>query len=284
MLQYLLRLFKRFAVLLPGIIIAVISVRNVFPYFDKRLPQALAILITYILAAYVLLPALVRLYRIFKPAKHLPLYCVTPDGFASDPLNIGVIGTRRELITAMEDAGWYMADPRNIRNSIRLVLSTVYGWSYPDAPVSSLYLFGRRQDLAFEIPVEGGNPGHRHHVRFWATTYDRKKPLNIRSIHWHNRREHIEGDELLWVGAASLDVGIGYIRHTFQISHMIDPDTNKERELIVDLLKTQHRVKSVKTIKLGKPYKLINRVMNGQLHTDGKMDIVTLKQPPRLKG
>lgn len=276
MIQYLLRLAKRFAVLIPGIFIAYLSVREVFPYFDERLPLALAILITYALAAYVILPGVIRLWRIFVPANHLPLYCVTPDGFASDPLNIGIIATRREIIEAMESAGWYVADPHTPRYLIRHVLSMVFGWSYPNAPVSNLYLFGRKQDIAFEIPIEG-SAGHRHHVRFWGTTYESKKPLTVRSIHWHHRRSHIRDDRLLWVGAASLDVGLGFIRHNLQLTHMIDPDTDQERKLIVDQLRTQKLVGKIDTVKLGEPYRLINRVMRGSLHTDGNMAIVSLK-------
>src|SRR5471030_2491750 len=115
MIQYILRLAKRFAVLLPGIVIAYISVRDIFPYFDRRLPLGFAILATYALGAYVLAPALIRFLRIIKPPDHLPLYCVTPDGFASDPLNVGIMATRRELISTMEQAGWYMADPHTIK-------------------------------------------------------------------------------------------------------------------------------------------------------------------------
>ena len=276
MIQYMLRPVKRFAVLLPGIVIAYFSVREIFPYFDQRLPLAFAVLATYALGAYVLIPALIRLYRIVRPADHLPLYCVTPDGFASDPLNIGIVGTRREVIKAMEQAGWYVADPHHLRYMIRHGLSVVYGWSYPNAPVSSLYLFGRKQDIAFEIP--GQTTGNRHHVRFWATTYEGGKPLSFRTIHWHHRREHVQGDNLLWVGAASLDVGISYIRHNLQITHMIDPDTNQERQLIVDQLRAKKLVKKVVTVKLGEPYRLINRVLSGSLHTDGKMAIVTLRR------
>lgn len=280
MIQYLLRLAKRFAVLVPGIVIAYFSVRDVFPYFDRRLPLGLAIFFTYILGAYLLIPAVIRLWRIFRPADHLPLYCVTPDGFASDPLNIGIIATRRELINGMEDAGWYIADPRSLRNNIREALSAVYDWHYPNAPVSSLYLFGRKQDIAFQIPVEGVTGGSRHHVRFWATTYDPKKPLGIHTINWQHRREHVYGDNLLWVGAASLDEGVNFIRHNLQLTHMIDPDTDKERELIVGNLRAQGMVDSVKTVKLGEPYRLINRVINGSLHTDGKMAVVSLKKKP----
>ncbi len=275
MIQYLLTFAKRFAILLPGLAIVYVSIRNIFPYFDRRLPLALAILVTYVLAAYVLMPALVRIFRIVRPAKHLPLYCVTPDGFASDPLNIGIIGTRRQLIIAMERAGWYLADRHSGRNVIRMVLGIVFDRAYPHAPVSSLYLFGRRQDIAFEIPV-AGIPSNRHHVRFWATTYEQTSRLSIRSIHWHNRRAHVFGDSLLWVGAASLDVGLSLIRHNMQVSHMIHPDTNSERELIVNSLQAQKLVVKKQSVKLGEPYRLINRVLSGSLHTDGSMTVVSL--------
>jgi len=276
MLQNTLRLAARIAILLPGIVIAYFSVRDIFPYFNRRLPLAIAILATYALAAYVLVPALIRLFRILYPPNHLPLYSVTPDGFASDPVNIGIIATREQLTRAMEQSGWHVADPHNWRHIIRHILSTVYGWSYPTAPVSSLYLFGRKQDIAFEIPLESGY-GSRHHVRFWATTYDKKQPLSVRSIHWHRHRQSRDhSGDLLWVGAASMDVGIGFIRHNMQFTHMIHPDTNRERELIIDKLRTQKLTQRVKMVQLGKPYFLINRVIRGYLHSDGKMAIVSL--------
>lgn len=283
MIQYVVRQAKRFAVLLPGIVIAYFSVRDIFPYFDQRLPLGLAIFFTYVLGAYVLVPAIIRIWRIFRPANHLPLYCVTPDGFASDPLNIAIVGTRRQLINSMEQAGWYIADPHSLRNMAREALSTVYGWHYPNAPVSSLYLFGRRQDIAFQIPVEDVPGGGRHHVRFWATTYENTKPLNLHSIDWHHRRERVYGDNLLWVGAASLDVGVNFIRHNLQLTHMIDPDTDKERKLIVDSLQEQRLVAKTESVKLGEPYRLINRVINGSLHTDGRMSVVSLKPKPVIK-
>lgn len=277
MIQFLLRLAKRVAVLLPGIVIAYFSARDIVPYFHRRLPLSLAIVATWALAAYVLIPAVIRLWRILRPADHLPLYCVTPDGFASDPLNVGIIATRRQLINCMEQAGWHVADARSLRNNIREMLSAIYDWSYPNAPVSSMYLFGRRQDIAFQIPIKGVTGGSRHHVRFWATTYENKRPLGIHTIAWHNRRARVYGDNLLWVGAASLDEGINFIRHNFQLTHMIRPDTDSERKLIVDSLKTQRLVKSTKTIRLGEPYRLINRVVGGSLHTDGRMAVITLK-------
>lgn len=278
MIQYILRLVKRFAVLIPGVFIAYVSVMEVFPYFDNRLPLGLAILITYALGAYVMAPALVRLFRIFHPADHLPLYCVTPDGFASDPLNVGIIGTRRQLIMAMEKAGWQVADPHSLHNIAKVISSVLFERPYPNAPVSSLYLFGRKQDIAFEKHVDGAGPTTRHHVRFWATTYEKKQQLTVHAIHWHHRKAHVYGDSLLWVGAASFDVGLSFIRHNLQLTHMIDPDTDKERDLIVQELKQIGLVSRTTKVKLGDPYRVVNRVLRGFLHTDGWMNVVHLRK------
>ncbi|MDB5168849.1 MAG: hypothetical protein JWO41_205 [Candidatus Saccharibacteria bacterium] len=277
MFQYGTRVLKRFALLVPGIIIASLSVQTIFPYFDRRLPVAFAVLVTYALGAYVLIPAIIRAIRAIRPTDHLPRYCVTPDGFASDPLNIGIITTRRQLISVMEQAGWHVADPHSFRNIIHAVTSVIFGTVYETAPVSSLYLFGRKQDIAFEIPI-AGSMGSRHHVRFWATTYEDKKRLSVHTIHWHHRRAHIQGDNLLWVGASSLDVGIMFIRHNMQLTHMVHPDTDRERELILEQLKAKKLVASTSAVQLEKPYRLVNRTWRGYLQTDGKMTVVKLKK------
>jgi hypothetical protein len=276
MIQYSLRFGKRFIVLLPGIVIAYFSVRDIFPYFDRRLPLAFAIFVTYIVGAYLLAPAVIRLVRILKPAKHLPLYCVTPDGFASDPLNIGLIGNRRQLIVAMEKVGWHQADPHTAPYLARFIFKTLLNQTYRNAPVSSLYLFGRKQDVAFELPIEGSR-GNRHHVRFWATTYEDSNKLTFRRIHWHHRSAHVQGDNLLWIGAASLDIGISLVRHNLQVTHMISPDTDEERRLIIGQLETAKLLVKTESVTLGKPYRLINRVWRGYLSTDGKMTVGQLK-------
>lgn len=278
MLSYGWRYLKRFSILLPGIVIAWLSISRLFPYFERRLPVAVAVFITYVLVAYVFIPAAIRLLRILFPPSHLPLYCVTPDGFASDPLNIAIVGTQHQLQQAMHDAGWYGADSHNSpKNVIRHVLSTLFKRSYLTAPISTLYLFGRKQDLAFQLPIDGGGSGNRHHVRFWATTYNDGEQLSVRSIYWHHRAAHVQGDNLLWVGAASLDNGLAPIRHNLQITHMIHPDTNLERELIAQQLSQAGSVKRTTSLRLRSPYKLINRAFRGSLQTDGKMTVVYLK-------
>lgn len=141
MIEDVLRFVKRFAVLVPGLVIAFFAARDLYPFIDSRIPASLAILITYVITAYGLIPLSLRLVRIFLKPKHIPLYCTTPDGFASDPVNIGVIGTRAELIRAMKRAGWYRADKRTVMSLLRMGLAIVLKRPYHQAPFSNLYLF-----------------------------------------------------------------------------------------------------------------------------------------------
>ena len=280
MLEHALRFVKRFIVFVPVLGIAYVSIFNIFPWFDEQLPLAIAAIITYIIGAYVLIPALIRIVRVFIPANHLPLYCVTADGFASDPLNIAIIGTRTQITAAMKQAGWHTADNITFKTAIRTLLSTVYGWTYTTAPMSPLYLFGRRQDLSFQMDIADGRPGSRHHVRFWATTYDPDSKENMHPLQWQHRQEHLAHDKLLWVGAASRDIGVTFIRHNAQLTHLVDSDTNAERDLITTQLEERSLAVHKQTITVGDPYRLLNvHALRGHIHTDGKMNILELSTP-----
>lgn len=282
MVTVITRYVKRFLVLVPGIIIAYLSFQNIFPLIDAYVYAPIAVLLTYILAAYVLIPALIRGYRIVFPTRHLPHYCTTPDGFVSDPINIAIIGTRRQLISAMDAAGWYQADAHTPTNVLHLIVSILTGQTYHSAPMSSLFLLGRRQDIGFQIPIKGER-SHRHHVRFWATTYDASQPIGARAIRWKAKRKMKKNEEIVWLGAASKDIGIQLIRHNAQFTHMVHPDTNAERELIVESLQNTKWFATISRITVtDKPYRLANRVWRGYLEADGTLAVCYLKNPSRF--
>lgn len=278
MLIRLIRLAKRLFVLGLGLAIVYLAVWKFFPFFDNRIPLAFALLATYIFTAYFFIPAVTRLMRLVFRPNHIPLYCVTPDGFASDPINIGLIGSRRQIKKSMKKAGWYKADPKNLRTTIKLISTTLRRKPYPTAPFSSLYLFGRRQDLGFQKPFTD-DPSQRHHVRFWACHLQGPEAFH-KDVHFWQRFHRPSTDNRsrqLWVGAASKDVGIMPIRHNMQLTHMIDPDTNAERDLIVHDLRMSHSVEKTITEKVHPGLSIPNRVLGGILHTDGKLRICILK-------
>jgi hypothetical protein len=167
------------------------------------------------------LPALWVRYAHRHPAfDELPRITRTGDDIPGDPLNVALVGTELELKEIMLAAKWYPADPLTLRSCLEIAEASLLKRSYDDAPVSNLYLFGRKQDLAFEQPV-GDNPRHRHHVRFWKTG----KP-------------YADG-QTIWVGSAVYDRRVGLSRTTGQVTHVTAADIDAERAyLFHDLAQT----------------------------------------------
>lgn len=279
MLTSFARLIKRLLVFLPGLLVAFYVIRDVYPVLDRQIPAAPALLLAYLLAAYVLIPGILRLFRLVFPPKHVPLYSTTPDGFASDPIQIGLFGTKEQVTSAMRQIGWHQADKRTPMTLLKLGFSILLRKPYPTAPFSTLYLLGHSQDLGFQLPVDN-NPRHRHHVRFWAVKSQVAEHFKEDIAFWekHHRDKNKKDNETLWLGAASLDIGLGVIRHNAQITHMIHPDTNAERELIVGSLKKAKLCKNIKRVTIAKPYQLRNRVLTGYLEADGKLAICELRK------
>ena len=142
----------------------------------------------------------------------------TPDGLLGDPVNLAVHGDEDDIHAAMRAAGWVRADAITPRSALRIVVSSLLRRSYPAAPVSTLMLFGRGQDFAYQKEVEG-NPSQRHHVRFWHTPADWVLP---------------GGRSVDWLAGATYDRSVGLSALTFQVTHKIDADIDIERNFVVD--------------------------------------------------
>jgi hypothetical protein len=150
----------------------------VFRFTDRRLPAILALSLVYGLAAYVVLPRIVRMSLKILQRKSVPSFTVTSDGFPGDPVNLVLIGEFDRLRAAFLAAGWTEAEPLGLASSWRMVVAFVLDRPYPAAPFSTLFLFGRAQDIGFQKPIDM-SPRKRHHVRFWSLSLMRDdEPLN----------------------------------------------------------------------------------------------------------
>jgi hypothetical protein len=180
---------------------------------ERVLLSLLAIVAVYTAIAYVALPALWTHYEHQKGLATLPMVTRTAQGIPGDAINVGLIGDEKEVLCAMNAAGWFPADPVTLKSSIKIVGSVLFDRAYKDAPVSNLFYLGRREDFAFEKPA-GTSADRRHHVRFWKVLErgDEQRPV--------------------WLGAVTFDKGVGVSHFTGAITHHIDADIDAERDLL----------------------------------------------------
>jgi hypothetical protein len=218
----------------------------------------LAGLIGYLLLAFVVLPLLWSLYEERHPAlADVPNVTHTGSGIPGDPLNVGLVGSEEQLHRGMLAAGWYPADPITIESSLRIAIGVVFKRPFDQAPVSPLYLYGRKEDLAFEKPV-GDNPRERHHVRFWRSG------------------QFDEQGRPLWLGAATFDTHVGFARDTGQITHHISPEVDKDRDLLMGDLRRAGMLSSEYWIV---DFHRVREGRNGEgdpWHTDGRLAVGVL--------
>ena len=220
-----------------------------------------ALAIIYFLGAYLLAPRLWKRHERKHPnLRGGPTLTHTASGIPGDPLNIALVGSEEDVIRAFVAAGWYPANPLTFRSSVRIAVDTVFRRPDDEAPVSSLYLFGRKEDLAFEKPV-GHSPKERHHVRFWRT-------------------EKLDEGRVVWIGSAAFDIGVELSRTTGQITHHISPDVDAERDLLIADLTKAGRVSELRWVD-GFHKERQGRNGGGDLwRTDGRLALVVLKPLP----
>src|SRR6266851_6253517 len=169
----------------------------------------------------VLLTALIALIRFYPYNYNFPAYpkiTHTQSGAAGDPINLVFVGSKDQITRSFQQAGWLIPDPITPQTSAKIAADSLAHKSYPTAPVSNLYVFGRVQDLAFEKPTN--DVANRGHIRLWKTG------------------TLIDG-QLVWIGQASYDSGIELSSTNHLPTHHIAPTVDLERNAVgADLEKT----------------------------------------------
>ena len=218
--------------------------------------------VVWIIVAYLALP---RLHRILSSI-YVPNYFIgrtrTADGILSDPVNLAARGSEEQLHKVMDAAGWSLADDITPRSAWKMVMTVLRRKSYPNAPVSPAFLFGRKQDFAYQQEVDN-NPNQRHHVRFWRCPKGWLLP---------------GGHRVDWLAAGTYDRSIGLSLFTFQLTHRIDEDTDIERDYIIQTVQDSSEPVRVAILK---DFSSGYHSRNGggdSIRTDGDLPILELSK------
>src|SRR5229473_815957 len=227
------------------------------------------VLVAYLMLAYVVLPALWTHHEHEPGLANLPMVTRTADGIPGDALNVGLVGSTRDITRAMHAAEWFPADPITLRTSIDIIGSVVLDRPYHDAPVSPLYYDEKKEQLAFEKP-DGGSADRRHHVRLWQVL---EKGTDGRPV---------------WLGSITFDRGVGLSHDTGQVTHHIAPNIDADRDLLMGDLRRAKMVDAFFQISGIGPTLLARNGEGDPYYTDGEIDVARLvrdgikrPQPPR---
>ncbi|HSE61584.1 MAG TPA: LssY C-terminal domain-containing protein [Candidatus Saccharimonadales bacterium] len=279
MLTYSLVQLKRLIVLVLVIGLAWFTWFKFFPVVDSQLPFLVAILVTYAFLAYFAIPALLRIRHLIQPPTHVPTRTIAGDGWAVDAINLVMLAkNEKEFIWAMQKAGWSVADPYTFRTMLKMIWAVVLNRPYPTAPFGNYYVFGRKQDLGFQIPV-GNSPRHRHHIRFWRLGTTLLEDEHEHHGFWRKLlRRFIQKEKEVWVGAAILDHGLSVRTRNLQIDHGIQGDTTVERDFVVSTLRQAGVLRDALTIKAGEPLRTRHQGFGETIIADGYVKLCEIKR------
>ena len=138
-----------------------------------------------------------------------------------DPVNLVVIGSFDTLLGAFA-ARWDACEVITLETCWKTFSAFLLGSDYRYSPVSALHLFGRSQDVALQRTRRSIN--ERLHLRLWLT------PLLL-------------GDQPVWVGQVSRDIGVRFTPRTWNLTtHRIDPDVDEARDYVIEDLLQAERI------------------------------------------
>lgn len=138
-----------------------------------------------------------------------------------DMVNFVIVGSQKDVQAALDAATWHVADTSNTRAAINAAVQTYGSKDYLAMPMSTLFLFGRKQDFGYEMAEPIAMVASRHHFRIWKAPFTWK-------------------DHEVWVGAGTHDIGFAKDRRNNNVTHKIDPAVDGERDNIgISLQKTK---------------------------------------------
>jgi LssY C-terminus len=246
-------------------------VTQVFEPLNERLPIYVALVLTYIVSAYIILPRIVQVTFAIVRRGRIPRVSRAGDGLPADPVNLLLVGSEHDLVSAFTKAGWCEADALGIRSASKIIFATLFNKPYHCAPFKPLFLFARRQDHGFQQPI-GKSPRKRHHIRFWAANLNPDAdPADFK--YWNTKHKIDPSKPLIWVGAATEDIGIGLTALTAQITHRTDKDIDEEREYILGSLRGVSAITD-------EHYVDSDRTVEGKYISDGRILTATLLPQP----
>jgi len=192
-------------------------------------------------------------------ASSLPTRVADKDGTPGDMVNFVLIGSREQVVQALNAAGWQQVDRSTSEAILTAIMVTLDKKVYVTLPMSELFLFNRAQDFGFAR----GDPirvvAERHHFRLWESPW-----------------ETTEG-QTIWLGAGTYDAGFEEHQRTGDITHKIDPEVDKERDYVAATLRAAGCVAGLGYATPPAAVRESTTAHGGAFRSDGRLLLILLK-------
>ena len=188
----------------------------------------------------------------------IPRRVADQDGHAGDMVNFALVGTQAQVETAFKAAGWVQVDKSVEDAVVHGLLSTLSHEAYTEMPMSTLFLFGRAQDLSFARGDPLKIAAERHHLRVWQT-------------------ETTVSGTPLWVGSATHDIGFERDQRNGNVTHRIDPKVDGEREFLLQSFDAAGVFGSAAYVTPADPLTSAKTATGGEFSSDGRIAVMRLK-------
>jgi hypothetical protein len=174
-----------------------------------------------------------------------------------DMVNFVIVGSKQDVQDALAASTWHVADTNNEGAMVNAIMQTYDKKDYLAMPMSTLYLFGRRQDFGYEMAEPIAMVASRHHFRIW------KAPIT-----WQAHE--------VWCGAGTHDIGFAKDKRNGSVTHKIDPAVDGERDNIGASLQKANKAKSMTYYLPKDPVQDARNATGDGYHSDGKILVILL--------
>lgn len=190
----------------------------------------------------------------------LPRRISDREGNPGDMVNFLILGSEAGMKRVFATAGWVTVD-QDVRGAlISGAIASLSKEAYLTLPMSQLYLFDRPQDFGWAHAEPIKVAASRHHLRLW------RAPFQV-------------AGSVLWVGAATHDIGFDRDQRNNGITHKIDPNIDFERDFVEKTLTGTGLVSAFAYVLPTDPLLDATTATGGSFHSDGRVLVLAVAEP-----
>jgi LssY C-terminus len=187
----------------------------------------------------------------------IPRRITDKAGNLGDMVNFLIIGNEDQMKKVFTTAGWVKVDANVDSTILTGIIASMSKESYLTMPMSPLYLFDRHQDYGWAHAEPIAVVASRNHLRIW------KAPFTVNG-------------QMLWVGAATHDIGFEKDQRNNGITHKIDPNIDLERDYVEKTLSSTGLVSELTHFLPENPMQEAKTASGGSFHSNGQVLILKL--------